>query len=373
MSCTNPGPEQLLIVGPPGPAGPAGVPGAPGAAGPDSTEAGPAGEQGPQGEQGPAGDPGPAGDGVATGGFTREIVRKKENTGKDITWWNSSSIFDSGICWEVFDEYPVGALAAPDKGAGWGAPGRVTNGMVVTRNRSMGRTQRRLSLAGGQYGRTFAWGNDWLTVRFAVLARVNGAADFKGDFAIGLNNGVEQMYGDATTSRWVGGTPDPFSNPNWPPWTYNSGTAYPYYKCGGDTHLSTRAGSTETSYIQVGGATPLWPSHEQHTIAFAMRFHRTAQLGAADWEAEILEAYGGDVSNPGTAEGDCELGVFLHSFANSPFADMFSDFRLLHQANSSGYVSFGNRNFGALDSFNLYWQQTNPPLEIAAIAVVREQ
>ena len=74
--------------GDPGPQGPPGEDGAPGAQGPQG-DPGPQGEQGPPGpagQDGAEGPQGPAGPGVAAGGTTGQILRKKSDADYDTEW-----------------------------------------------------------------------------------------------------------------------------------------------------------------------------------------------------------------------------------------------------------------------------------------------
>jgi hypothetical protein len=113
---------------------------------------------------------------------------------------------DSSFAIEYFDDYATGSNGLSLSGGyGFNANGYVDgNYSIVTRTNVEGRTENRLQLNTGQYGRPMPWGNKWKRVRVGVLWRVAGTATFTNICALGICFGTNAMWPSANASNWFG-------------------------------------------------------------------------------------------------------------------------------------------------------------------------
>lgn len=224
-------PDKLGTQGPIGPQGLQGSTGAAGAAGPTGAvgAAGATGATGPTGAAGAAGSTGPTG---PAGINITEIVQSK------------------GLAMEYFDDYTPGSISVADQGWGWEDDGVIESGAIGTQTHIDGRTEQRLQLNNGQYGRRMPWGEKWNRIRIAVLWRVNAGASISNvDGYLGVCNGTTNMAGSATTNNFIGiRWGDGAST-----LTFSAGTVMDKFNMGVSYRFYSRRGTTST-LVAAGGS-----------------------------------------------------------------------------------------------------------------------
>lgn len=208
---------------------------------------------GPQGLVGPTGTTGPTGPTGATGatGATGTVGAAGPTgptgaQGPDITELTQSR----GMAIEYFDDYPV-LSTTMDGGWGWTDDGVIQGaGGVVQATHTDGRTENRLQLNNGQYGRRMPWGAKWNRIKIAVLWRINAVATFSNaNGYVGVCSGTTNMVTSATTDNFIGArTGDGANNA-----TYAAGTVSENFDIIGGFRFYSRQGTTST-LVGTGGS-----------------------------------------------------------------------------------------------------------------------
>ncbi len=106
---------------------------------------------------------------------------------------------------EFFDDYALGAITTFDQGFGWGANGVGSGATIVNKTMADGRTQNRLSLNAGYYGRRMPWGAFWNRIKLVLAVRLNHGVTFaNADGYFGVCTGTTNMVNSATTTNFTG-------------------------------------------------------------------------------------------------------------------------------------------------------------------------
>lgn len=261
---------------------------------------------------------------------------------------------------EFFDEYPLGALSAPDKGGGWGATGVITGGTIVDRTVAGG-TERRLSLApNGEYGRQLSWGSDWLSLQICIMVRVNHTATFAADWALGICSGTVNMVRSNTCVNWIGNCSLPGN--------FNNMTIAALAR-GGNGFRSTqnRNKHKEDANWDVGGTGEsgscgrAFPSEEGTRLIRHISLTRDIAATAATVVTYRVVATACEDS---TTEN--------RNFTKRQMISMMEDKVLFSHATSGNNSTYStSETRGAYDTFNFWWgpNVASKSIELAAIAV----
>lgn len=303
---------------------------------------------------------------VPAGGRIYEVLSKTSDTDYATQWASVFGCEKSSVAIDLFNDYPVGPITVADRGWGWASPGRITNGAIVTRNMSGGRTENRLSLSGGQYGRTWNWGGDWQGMMFSVLLRLNGAATFSENYAFGISAGTSAMWADPSATNWLGivGS-NGLSGSSIPTWTYVAGARYGRFNSNTFSH-AYKVGTTVTG--NVGNLTsnpPCIPAEETHYLALSFYIPR-------NYTASPSTAYtpGYNYFKAVNNELHQEVGSWLRTLFASPRATG-SDFQTLYINTASTFPTV-TETTGAFDSLNFWWAGVSGiPAELAGVCAVR--
>lgn len=226
-------------VGPTGPSGTAGTAGATGPTGPTGS----AGSAGPTGATGPTGPTGPA---------ITELTAPK------------------GTAMEYFDDYSAGSISTFNRGWGWVNDGVGTGSTIVQATHIDGRTENRLQLNAGQYGRKMPWGDKWHRLRIVLLWRVNAVATITNvDGYLGLCSGTTNMVASASTDNFIGVRwGDGASN-----LTFSNGTIMDKFNMGVAFQFYTRRATTSTN-VASGGSGHFVSSTEGYLSGIAYEISR---------------------------------------------------------------------------------------------------
>jgi hypothetical protein len=343
-------PDNVGAQGRQGPQGQTGETGATGAKGETGAtgaqgDKGDKGDTGSQGIQGIQGIQGPAGNNGTNG-----------TNGTD----GVSAANPDGISWELFDDYPLGAITTFDKGFGWSADGNGSGATIVSRNIANGKTENRLLLSGGEYARTMHFGAGWHRLRIVILLRVPGVATFNADGKFGLcsTNSLANSVGSAACSNFIGQQFDPTAVHQW---IFTNGTQYDYFFQSVSTYFITKRVNTITVKGTGSGSDGrIFGATEDMRTAYVIEVVRPAFANSA---ASVSYQWTVKSTND---EASLSKDALTHLLAGA-VADQANTDLLL----GSGPVTL-NYNFdestGGFDTLNLRWDASTD-LEIVAVGV----
>lgn len=271
---------------------------------------------------------------------------------------NEISNFD-GWAIETFEDYSLGANPTLNKGVGWDGNGTGSGITVVSRNIANSKTEKRLSISNGQYGRKFYWGDNWIKMQVALLARISASSTFSGDLEFGVCSGTSSMFSSPSCVSWIGGTTLP-GNGN--QFTLTAGTRL-------NVFLSTYAGfatkrgsglSNESSGVGSVGQRLAATGEFRHIIILDIT--RTAVTSSVTTGSYTLSLKWTEV---GSQEFDCGKRQFL---------------KLLDDSQQFGWFTIGashtfnyDEAVGGLNTFNINWPNITGSLELSTIAARRLQ
>jgi len=328
-------PDKLGAVGP---AGPQGLPGA-------------AGATGPTGAQGASGAPGPTG---ATGA---------QGADSSDEW-----VHPDGFSVDLFEEYPQGAIVAPNGGFGWDTAGVVSGGTIVQRNIANGRTEKRLSLNNGEFARKLYIGSDWHRLRIALLLRVNGATTFTANGFIGLCSGTANPFG-GNTDNAIGAYFDPASVGSW---VFTNGVTKDFFAQSVSTRFVTKrgVGAPVDHGVGAGSDGRRFASTEALRTMFFLEVARPVFATSA---TSVAYSWGMRSTNATNAEFSLSkrslFDVALDSANNSGLAQDDTIVTVTGSGSTTVAASFNDdESTGAFDTLNIRWDGTHP-LEICGMAV----
>lgn len=211
---------------------------------------------------------------------------------------------------------------------------------------------KRAVLANSQIARTLTIGNSWTKIRVGIrYSYLDPGANLTSTprFVIGVCSGTSNIYGDSTTTNFIGAISDRST------WTYTAGTPPYFVNGGGSIYPVTRVGSTTT----IDGSS----------------LHALPQVAlGADTGYRSLFAVEIEKGSPNYTVQDFQCGNF--AAAEVSLLGFYSVMSLA-TLSLSGY-SYGSavavaasEGPGDFDSVCVHWDRVSPALEISDIAVVK--
>jgi len=251
-------------------------------------------------------------------------------------------------------------------GYGWSATGVVSGGTIVTRNIPNSKTEKRLELSNGQYGRKFYFGSEWHRLQIVILWCFTGNATFTGDGVVGLCSGTTNMEGSVTTDNFIGVHFDE-TTPN--SWAYTAGTAQSHYFQATGTRWKTRRGVTNTDQGSGAGSDGRrFAGTEQYRSMMFLEVSRpvaatTATSVTYSWGMMSTNSVRADFSLSKRAIYDVLFDAFASSMAGS------NNVNIICQATAVVNSFSFDESTGVFDTLNIRWTPTTNKMEIAAIGV----
>lgn len=274
------------------------------------------------------------------------------------------SAFDDGAV-EYFDDYALGAITTFDKGQGWGANGVGTGCTIVNKTMADGRTQNRLSMNAGTYGRLMPWGALWNRIKICLVLRINHGVTFANTNGyIGVCTGTTNMSDSATTTnfagiRWGDGTGTS---------TFTAGLLINYFDVPTFRAVTRRVNTTtDRGGLSSGHAIS---ANEGYLSAVLMEMSRPVFANdAASVNYSIAQC--GTISTGDTQAFSrtkevarrVALGSVTTTLATDP-----NDTLLVGSAGVTATPFAFDQSTGVLNTINFYWPQALP-LEIAGFAL----
>ena len=314
---------------------------------------GPSGPQGLQGANGVAGANGAKGDTGATG--SQGLPGTNGTNGSDaLVQLSDSWLLDN------MESYSNGSIATLTGGSGWVNNGLVTGGTIVTRTKSGGRSDKRLSIVGpGEIVRAMPWGAEWKHLRIGILIRINGVATITGDFNFGVCSGTTNPFGSASCDNFFGGST---RNGNANAFTYNVGSDAAFFNS-----TFRGVGSKHNGvFIDSGGIVSAFalPAVEKYMAINILDIRRVRYGAVNNMYTTLLLGPSTGTTGKTSAETQYDYSSLLQEMGRLTFVDVaFCDGN-----NSQVSPVFSEAN-GALDTVDIWWGHATTPLEVSAIAV----
>jgi len=274
---------------------------------------------------------------------------------------SEDSIQDGQVI-EIFDDYAVGAISSFTKGTGWLNNGVGSGCSIVSRTHADGRTQKRLEIKSGQYGRTLPWGKYWNRLKIILMFRLNhGVTINPVDGYVGVCSGTTNMVASATTDNFIGiRWGDGLSA-----LTFTAGTLINYFNMGVGFRFHSRRGTTSTS-IGAGGSGHSVPANEGYLSPLIFEVGRptfATDIASVLYSVKEVSVSSTNVEHSRTK--DLIKGLLT---SNSTSLASISEL----EAAAGGSVGTGSGNFdqstGGLDTVNFSWPHAFG-LEIAALGI----
>lgn len=268
-----------------------------------------------------------------------------------------------GWSMEFFDDYAVGANPVLDGGLGWDGAGAGSGLSIVERTLYNGKTEKRLSILNGQYGRKMFFGAFWNRIQICLLMRINGAAGpITSDHYIGLCSGLTNMVASATTANFIGEQAQTA-------WSFNVGTKANYFQRSGASQFVNRRGTTTTTTAGLSGAHFVnVPATEGYR---SLHFIELSRPVFATPATVVSYTYGqACLTSVGVQFSFSKRGVMDVLYTNPVPSGLGTGngTQILDSSNQTNNVNF-DESTGALDAFNISWPNATVPLEIAAIGI----
>lgn len=334
------------LRGPPGPTGPTGYAG----------QQGYIGQQGPKGNTGPAGDQGPQGP-IGQQGLTG-LPGGNGTDGSEVTI--PELITSDSWAMTFFEDETVGA-GAWTTGKGWASAGFVSAGSIADKSewQSPTITDRRVVLpdTGGELVRALPWGRFWNRIMCVVALRVDGTANFNGEWAFGVCSGTAQPFSSATCTNFVG--------------AHSGGTNTFTYTANANSWLTDIYTGTGAVAVATKVGNTITPATTGNSHIISAQEGRMSLLGFSVARPPFVGGtsvtYSGRVwtpvapSQPYFAAGNWHTErslVGLWSGMTGSWA----------QANGGNGAMSHSETAGVLDTLNFWWEG-GKPLEIAAIVI----
>lgn len=274
----------------------------------------------------------------------------------------SEDSIQDGQVMEIFDDYAVGAISTFNKGTGWLNDGVGSGCSIVNRTHVDGRTQNRLQLSAGQYGRKLPWRDKWHRLKIILLWRLNhGVTINPVDGYVGVCSGTTNMVASATTDnftglRWGDGASA---------LTFTAGTKINYFSMGVSFRFHTRRGTTSTS-VGAGGSGHTLSADEGYLSPIIFEVGRPVfATNASSVLYSVKELSPSNLQVEFSRSKDLIKGL-LSSHAQSLASQSELEAAAVGQLGSTS-GSF-DQSTGALDTVNFSWPHA-PGLEIAALGV----
>ena len=234
---------------------------------------------------------------------------------------------------------------------------------IIDRSYIGGDNDKILSVTNEQIGRTFSVGSSWKRLRIGIRYEVSssGANIVGPNFAFGLCSGTSSMYADSTTQYFIGSDMDTTQGLD-----YLVSTMGLYRPAGGGGgtygRFCTKVGATTTVYANQTEWMPLINTVGSPNRAFKFIDFTKSDGDPGLWNItytwyRVAQWYNTDVTS----------GSF--------YSNMTNDVVTLPADNTSSIytVPISESVYGHLDTINVYWSKTYPPLEISDVAAYRFQ
>jgi hypothetical protein len=268
-----------------------------------------------------------------------------------------------GWSMEFFDDYEVGADPVLDKGLGWDGAAAGSGLSIVERTVYTGKTEKRLSILGGQYGRTMHFGAFWNRIQICLLMRINGAAGpITSDHYIGLCSGLTNMVASATTANFIGEQAQTA-------WSHNIGTKANYFQRASASQFVNRRGTTTTTTGGLSGAHQVnYASTEGYRSMIFIELSRPVFATPATL---VSYSYGQCAMTNTMVQFSFAKRAVMDALYTNPVPSGLASAngtQIFDTSNQTNNVNF-DESTGALDTFNISWPNASVPFEIAAIAI----
>jgi hypothetical protein len=208
----------------------------------------------------------------------------------------------------------------------------------------------------GELTRPLQIGNNWNTIRIALLCAINNGSSSTQSlgvpWAIGLCNGLGGGFAQQYTNHFVG-----WSNSSPPLQTYNANAGNPYYANSG---LAVRKVAFTSTTAAVGGVTTNISSTDG-------TFARKSVIVVDINKGFTTTAYSTQTTGMAN-QVDVSIKEFLEVL-QSPAAGGSIQGQTLVATTTQTLT--GTEGAGNLDTVNIFWGATITPLEIYAMAVYR--
>lgn len=264
---------------------------------------------------------------------------------------------------EFFDGYSVGAISAFTGGAGWTANGVGSGASIISATMADGRTQNRLALNNGSYGRKMPWGAFWNRIKLVLAVRINSGVTFANTNGfIGVCSGTAQMVDSATCLnftgiRWGDGTGTS---------TFTAGTKINFFDVPTFRALTKRAAViTDKGGLSSGHSL----SADGGYLSFiCMEISRPVFANdASSINYSVAEASCNTTTVQFSHTKDQARGI-CQGDVTSSLANAGSDVAIIGASGVTATPFAFDQSTGVLDTINLYWPQAFN-LEIAALAL----
>ncbi len=309
---------------------------------------------------------------IPTSDFITQLLAAVPAAPTPVTLPSELTLSDN-LAIETFEDYDVGALTTLDQGYGWTANG-VASGLSIVSRTPFGNgspsTHKRMSVAsGGEYGRTFPWGDNWGSIVICMICRIDGSSTFgPSDFAFGLCSGTSAMFSSASCLNFagIGGANNGATDA-----TITAGTRMSYFNLNPSTRFKTKRAAVVTDRTAgTGSNVARIPSTEGFLAAVMVQCDRPTFLTdstSVTYSWATMNTTGGREEFPVAKRNIFSL-LEYDSSASTPLATL----HILNELSPAGGARTQTWSFdqstGKLDTLNLYWDQSQA-LEVAALGV----
>jgi len=275
-----------------------------------------------------------------------------------------------GWALDFFEEYATGSISVFDKGLGWSSSGTGFGCTIISSPIANGKTEKRLRIQNGQFGRKFYFGAQWNRLAIVVLARFDGSNTFTADGYTGVCSGQTSMTTSTSTDNFAGIEWSGGGTPN--NWAYNVGVLTNYFRQSTGTRFATRRGTTTTDrgsgagsdgrafvatgtfrsgYLLEVSRGPAAKTSSSVTYSFGMRSTDTTNVDFALSKHAVLDILNEAPSSTLGAIGAQPLNGGGGGGGGVTVAYAFDE------------------STGTLDTFNLSWVADVTAMEICAIGI----
>lgn len=266
---------------------------------------------------------------------------------------------------EFFEQYSVGNNPTLDQGIGWDGNGAGSGLSIASKSIYTGKSENRLVIANGQYGRKLFFGDSWNRIQIGLMFRINGLASFSADGYVGLCSGTTNMAASAVTDNFIGIKWATGVNS----WVFTNGTKVNYYNQALSTRFSTRraAGTTD----QGGGSGSDGRSFSAIEGYRSMFFLEISRPVFATDASSVTYNLGMRSTNTTQVEMSLSKRTFVDVMLDgvaSSLAAMVTGSVVMSASAVTNSFSF-DQSVGKLDTLNVTWPNASETMEITALAV----
>lgn len=204
-------------------------------------------------------------------------------------------------------------------------------------------------------------GFSWSKIRIGVRWQVDGSTNITGTprMVIGVCSGSSNIYGDATTTHFVG------TRQNEPTWTITGGNRY--LVNGNTWECLKRVGTTDTAGSGSLGLNAVqWGIGPNAATPTANRsvFILDITKGSPNFTLQIMLGWN-NTDSGGAAPTDVSKENFLQNMMES------TPVRAQHRAGTARTLAVDESTNGTLDHINMHWNQSGHIMEICDWAIAK--